>query len=177
MRKLILLASIACFGFTSPVIAQNKPAPAPTKVAVLGRNAPVPQVPPPEAMIVLIRSTVVALGHANMTNNYSVLNSLGSDTFRAANNPARLGQIFTSFRANNIDLNPVVYLTPQLTKAPAMEGGRLHLVGFFPSQPMQVNFDLMFEPSQGTWKLFGLGVNLSAVKQQQALQQAPQQGR
>ncbi len=129
-------------------------------------SAPQLQLPPPEAMIIMIRSTLVALSHANFTNNYTVLNGLGSRNFQQANPPARLGQMFTNFRTNRIDLNPVVYLTPQLSRQPAIENGRLHMVGFFPSAPMRVNFDLQFEPEAGLWRLFGVSVNLTPVQGQ-----------
>jgi hypothetical protein len=148
----------------APVQAQTQlaaVAPRPLAPAVTAPFPAKPQVPSSEAMVILIRSSIVALSHANVTNNYSVLNALGSESFRAANPPARLAQLFAPFRTNNIDMNPVVYVTPQLIKAPAIENGRLHLIGLFPTQPMQVNYDLMFEPSRGSWKLFGLSVNLA----------------
>ncbi len=132
-----------------------------------GGDAPSSQpqiaLPPPQALIVLIRSTLVALSQANMTNNYTVLYALGSKNFQARNTSASLGKIFTPFRTNQIDLNTVVFTTPQLTQAPAIENGRMRLVGVFPTQPIMVTFDLMFEPDQGSWKLFGLGVNLAAA--------------
>lgn len=119
--------------------------------------------PPPEAMIILIRSSLVALSQANQTGNYTVLNQLGSANFRRNNTPDRLAQIFAPFRSNNIDLSVVVFVTPQLTEAPRFENGRLRLIGYFPTQPMRVAFDLMFEPDNGQWKLFGLGVDLEQV--------------
>ena len=126
------------------------------------KPAPSPQIamPGPEALIVMIRSSVVALGHANITNNYTVLHQMGSANFRKENGPKKLAKLFAPFRSNKIDLAPVVFLTPQLTQAPKIEKGRLRMVGYFPSQPMRVNFDLMFEPSEGQWKLFGMGVDL-----------------
>lgn len=135
-----------------------------------------PALPAPEAMVILIRSSLVALSQANTTNNYTVLSSLGSENFRAANPPARLAQVFASFRANQIDLTPVTFVAPQLTQQPRIENGRMRLVGQFPTQPMSVNFDMIFEPSGSTWKLFGLGVNLAQVGAQQP-QQAPISGR
>lgn len=119
--------------------------------------------PPPEAMIILIRSSLVALSQANQTGNYTVLNQLGSANFRRNNTAERLAQIFAPFRTNNIDLSVVVFVTPQLTEAPRFENGRLRLIGYFPTQPMRVTFDLMFEPDGGQWKLFGLGVDLEQV--------------
>jgi hypothetical protein len=119
------------------------------------------QMPPPEAMIIMIRSSLVALSQANVTNNYQVLSSLGSENFRKANSPARLAELFAPFRSNNIDLAPVVFVTPQLSQQPTIEGGKLRMIGFFPTQPMRVDYDLQFEPSGGVWKLFGLSVNLN----------------
>lgn len=130
------------------------------------------QMPPPEAMIIMVRASLVALSQANVTNNYTVLNQLGSSGFRQNNSPARLSELFASFRSNNIDLAPVVFVTPQLSQQPQIENGKLRMVGYFPTQPMRVNFDLQFEPSEGIWKLFGIAVNLNPA--QQAATQTPQ---
>jgi hypothetical protein len=136
--------------------------PAKVASAVVPPNAQI-QMPPPEAMIIMIRSSLVALSQANTTNNYQVLSALGSNNFRQANPPARLAQLFAPFRNNNIDLAPVVFVTPQLSQQPKIEDGKLRLAGYFPTQPMRVNYDLVFEPAAGVWKLFGLSVNLDSV--------------
>jgi hypothetical protein len=173
MRKISAgLVAVALALVTQSAFAQQKPvkvAAAATKPAT-PRPAAQPQLPPPEAMIILIRSSLVALSHANLTNNYTVLNGLGSAAFRTANSPAQLSQRFSAFRDNRIDMNPVVFLTPQLTQQPSIVNGKMRLVGYFPSSPMQVNYDLTFEPDQGTWKLFGLAVDLA---QTQATAPAP----
>lgn len=161
MNKISLLCGIAMM-MSQPAMAQSRPV---QVAAVTPKPAPVaaraPQLPPPEAMIILIRSSLVALSQANLTNNYTVLSTLGSPGFRAANPPQKLAQTFASFRANAIDMNPVVFVTPQLSQQPIIANGKLRLVGYFPTQPMRVDYDLQFEPDGGTWKLFGLGVNLS----------------
>jgi hypothetical protein len=36
----------------------------------------------------------------------------------------------------------------------------LRMAGFFPSVPTQVNFELIFAPVNGQWRLFGISVNL-----------------
>jgi hypothetical protein len=132
------------------------------------------QVPSAEALLILIRTTLLAFDQANKTNIYHVLHGLGSDRFRAANSPERLAQVFAPFRANNIDLTPVAIMAPQLSRAPAIEQGRLHLVGFIPTQPLRVNFDMWFEPSQGRWKMAQMDVGLVQAPAQ-AQQQSPQQ--
>jgi hypothetical protein len=149
-----------------PAVSAAATAPAPTNAQI--------QMPPPEAMIIMIRSSLVALSQANVTNNYQVLNALGSNNFRQSNPPARLAQLFASFRSNNIDLAPVVFVTPQLSQQPKIENGKLRLIGYFPTQPMRVDYDLEFEPADGIWKLFGLSVNLSAASQKPAPQTLPQ---
>jgi hypothetical protein len=118
------------------------------------------QVPPPEAQLIMIRSALVALTHANSTNNYTVLSTLGSPTFRASNPPPRLAQLFEPFRKNNIDLSPIALVMPQATQAPRIENGRLRMIGLFPTAPLRVTYDLMYEPVAGNWQLFGLSVNL-----------------
>jgi hypothetical protein len=123
------------------------------------------QIPSAEAMTIMIRSSLVALNQANMTGNYTVLSAIGSPAFHQANSPERLAQIFQSFRANAIDLAPVTLLPSQLTQAPRIENGRLRLIGVFPTQPLQVSYDLMFEPVAGQWRLFGLSVNLPKATQ------------
>ena len=155
----------AALAMVAPAEAQKRPVRAAAPVAPTApaaRQQLQPQLPTPEAMIILIRATLVALSQANVTNNYTVLNGLGSPAFRTANPPVRLAQTFEAFRTNHIDMNPVVFVTPQLTQQPLITNGKMRLAGYFPTQPMQVNYDLTFEPSDGVWRLFGLSVNLTA---------------
>ncbi|HVI66963.1 MAG TPA: hypothetical protein VM910_30960 [Bradyrhizobium sp.] len=47
--------------------------------------------------------------------------------------------------------------------------GILHMAGFFPSVPTQVNFELAYAPVGGRWRLFALSVSFG-----QAAPAAPQ---
>ena len=61
-------------------------------------------------------------------------------------------------------------IDPQLTLLPQIEGnGLMHMAGFFPSVPTQVNFELLYAPVGGRWRLFGLSVSFG-----QAAPAAPQ---
>ena len=151
--------------FTCGTSLYAQPAQAPSIAGPHAQGPATVQLPPPEVMVIMIRSSIIALSQANVTNNYTVLNALGSRNFQANNSPQQLAVTFKSFRDNHIDLSPVTYLNPQLTAQPTITNGRLRLIGMFASKPMQVNFDLTFEPETGVWKLFGLGVNLSAAPQ------------
>ncbi len=113
-------------------------------------------------VLILIRGTLLALDQANKTGNYTVLRDLGSPNFQA-NSAAQLGDIFANQRKQALDFGAVAVLEPQLTLLPQVEpGGLLHMAGFFPSVPLQVNFELLFEPVDRQWKIFGVSVNLTS---------------
>ncbi len=111
-------------------------------------------------VLILIRSSLLALDHANKTGNYTVLRDLGAPGFQS-NSAARLAEIFAKLRADNLDLSGVAVIDPQLSLLPQIEAnGLMHMAGFFPSVPTQVNFDLAFAPVNGQWRLFGISVSI-----------------
>lgn len=144
--------------------------PAPAKAAPSG--AQTISVPAPEVLLMMVRTTLVALNQANFTGNYTVLHGLGSPQLQAKNTPADLGDAFAGLRGQNIDMSPVLVLTPQLTeKAGFTPEGALRLVGFFPSKPLQIEFVMNFLPVNDRWRIDGLSV--SAVPAPQAAAPAP----
>jgi hypothetical protein len=158
-----------------PVQLAEAQAPAPRQSAPAPKQQPAqPQAPKPaqidrNGVLILIRETLIALDQANKTGNYTVLRDLGSPDFQA-NSAARLAEIFAQQRKDNIDLSGVAVIEPQLTLLPQIEAnGLMHLAGFFPSVPTQVNFELIFAPVGGRWRLFGLSVSFG-----QAAPAAPQ---
>jgi hypothetical protein len=38
------------------------------------------------------------------------------------------------------------------------ERGMLHLTGMYPTQPLQIHFDLIFQNVAGQWRLFSISV-------------------
>lgn len=128
----------------------EQPAAASPKPAQIDRNG----------VLILIRSTLLALDHANKTGNYTVLRDLGAPGFQV-NSAARLAEIFADQRRNNLDLSGVAAIDPQLSLLPQIEAnGFMRLAGFFPSIPRPVNFEMIFAPVDGQWRLFGLSVSL-----------------
>jgi hypothetical protein len=142
---LVLIASCA--------VASAQPQPtANAKPANIDRNG----------VMMLIRSSLLALDQANKTGNYTVLRDLGAPGFQAANTAARLSEIFAAQRNDKLDLAGVSVIDPQLSVLPEiMPNGMMHMAGFFPSVPSQVNFELFFAPVDGQWRLFGLSVNVA----------------
>jgi hypothetical protein len=133
--------------------AQNAPQPGP-RPAQIDRNG----------VLILIREALLALDQANKTGNYSVLRDLGAPAFQA-NSAARLAEIFAKERNDNVDLSGVAVIDPQLTLLPQIEpNGLLHMMGFFPSVPTQVNFDLAYAAVNGQWRLFGISVALGRAE-------------
>jgi hypothetical protein len=135
--------------FSGPVLAQNGGG---AKPAQIDRNG----------VLILVRSSLLALDHANKTGNYTVLRDLGSPQFQL-NTDARLAEIFAPQRRDNLDLSGVAALDPQLTLMPQIEdNGMMRIKGFFPSIPAQVNFELLYAPVNGQWRLFGLSIGLAS---------------
>ncbi len=115
--------------------------------------------PAPEQMAILIQTAVVALSQANLTGNFTVLHAMGAPGFQQSNPPTKLAEIFKNLREQNIDLTPVILFSPVLAREPAInEQGMLHLVGYYKTAPQQVNFELLFQPVAGQWRLFGISV-------------------
>ena len=110
-------------------------------------------------LTVLVRTTVVALNHANRTGNYTVFRDLGSPGFQEANTAASLASSFAKFRAQNLNLGPVVLFDPEFTKQPGFdEQGLLRLTGFIPTSPLHVHFDLAYQWIEKRWRLSAISV-------------------
>ena len=112
-----------------------------------------------EQALYLIRSTLLSLNDANRTGNYTVLRDLAAPDFQAKNTSADLALVFSDLRRRNFDLFSVALAAPQLSAPPALDGnGMLRLTGAFPTRPLQINFDLLFQNAGGQWRLFGISV-------------------
>jgi len=124
-----------------------------------------PTVPDPTALTVLIRNTMAALNDANITGNYTVFRDLGSPEFRKANTSARLAVIFAPLRQRKLNLSPIVLFTPKLAKEAAIDDKEvLRLTGFFPTQPLRVNFNLGYQNVDGAWRLFDISISTTQTK-------------
>lgn len=161
LLRVIVCAAVA--GWSAASFAQDKHPPA--KAA-----APAPQAKQELKMetvqlVTLIKSTIMAVQHANQTGNYSVLRDLGSPVFRERFDQARLTAIFANLRSRGVNLSPVLFLAPNLTKQPEMtEGNELHVVGDFPTQPLQIQYEMLFLELDGVWRLNGLAVDAVPVQ-------------
>ena len=147
LRTVATIGCVMCLATIShEVVAQQ------VKPAQIDRNG----------VLILIRSSLMALDHANKTGNYTVLRDLGAPGF-AANTAATLAEIFARQRKEGLDISGVAVLEPQLTLLPQIEpNGMMRMAGFFPSVPKQLNFELGFAPVNGEWRLFGISVSVGS---------------
>jgi len=128
-------------------------------------SAPGLVVPDDDRLLVLIQTTLIALNQANATSNYTVFREIGAPGFQAANSTAKLTEIFENLRHKNIDMSAILLLQPKLLRKPTIGAdGMLRVTGFFPTQPLQVNFDLAFQPVEAQWRLFGISVGTSPAQ-------------
>lgn len=119
--------------------------------------------PKPEVLLIMIRSALTALDQANKTNNYSVLQALGGPMMQQ-HSPEGLAQMFQGVRKSGVDLQPVLVMTPQITEAPVIApNGLLALTGYFPTQPLQIRFQVGYQPVAGVWRLAGINLSLVSV--------------
>jgi len=146
-RRIASTATVVLFlAVAWPVSAQTTP--------------PQAVMPDAEKIVLLLRSTLLTLNDAIQTGNFTVLRDVGAPGFREANSPARLSQAFSNLASQGVDLSAVTVVAPQLAEAPALDQqkGMLHLKGYFPGQPVQINFEVLYQAVDGWWRLFGLSV-------------------
>ena len=138
--------AVAAFAALVPALAEQQV----PKPANIDRNG----------VLILVRSSLLALDQGNKTGNYTVLRDIGAPGFQV-NTAARLAEIFAKLRNDKVDLSGVAVIDPQLSLLPQIEAnGMMHMAGFFPSVPSQVNFELIYAPVEGQWRLFGISVSI-----------------
>jgi hypothetical protein len=116
-------------------------------------------VPDSQGLAVLIQNSLIALNHANLTGNYTVLRDLAAPGFQKLNSPKQLAASFADLRVRNVNLSPIVLYQPKLVGDPAIDDkGFLRMTGFYETQPLQVHFNLVFQPVAAVWRLFEISV-------------------
>ncbi len=154
----ISLMAFACASHSQTRAQTQKPKAPPAETAA-SRPAQIDR----NGVLVMVRSALLALDQANKTGNYTVLRDLGAPGFQS-NTAARLSEIFVKLRNDNIDLSGVAVIDPQLNILPQIDAnGMMRMAGFFPSVPSQVNFELVYAPVNGQWRLFGIGVTIGQM--------------
>lgn len=135
-------------------------------------------IPDSPGQVMLIKNTVTAVNHGNITGNYTVLRDLACESFRQRNTAGDLAQLFVSLRQKKLDLSPILVTEPQLTEHPQQDQhGRLQLVGFFPTRPQAVQFVLVFRPVDGGWMIDDISLGVAPIETVVQQQRPPQTAR
>ena len=120
--------------------------------------------PAPDALMMMIRVHVIAIGQAIQTANFEVVRALASQEFRAKTSNASLISTFAPVSALQLDMSPVAVVTPQLTEPPFVGADQqLKLVGVFATRPVELPFWLLFKNEGGVWKLADVSVGARAA--------------
>ena len=126
--------------------------------------------------LMLLRNVITAVNQANITGNYTVLRDLGCPAFRERNSAAQLAAIFQQLRDQKIDLSPTLTLDPQFYEQPGINrAGELQVVGYFPTQPLQVHFRLLFQKVGNDWEVDTVSIGTGQAQQHEQQPPPPMQ--
>jgi len=123
------------------------------------------KVPSERALEALVKTTLLTFNDANVTGNYEVFHAKLSKPFREQFPVERLARRFQEFNKKHVDFDIVAALKPSYDPAPKVDDdGKLLVKGYFPTEPLQVHFNLEFIPSDGEWKLISINVKVGDPK-------------
>jgi hypothetical protein len=123
------------------------------------------KVPSERALEALVKTTLLTFNDANVTGNYEVFHAKLSKPFREQFSVERLARRFQEFSKKHVDLDIIAALKPSYDPAPKVDDdGKLLVKGYFPTEPLQVYFNLEFIPSDGEWRLIGINVKVGDPK-------------
>lgn len=121
--------------------------------------------PSERALEALVKTTLITFNDANVTGNYEVFHAKLSKPFREQFSVERLARRFQEFGKKHVDFDIIAALKPSYDPAPKVDDdGKLLVKGHFPTEPLQVYFNLEFIPSDGEWKLVGINVKVGDPK-------------
>src|SRR6266576_2706201 len=124
-------------------------------------KAPALDMPGPSAQEVLVKSILVTLNDAVVTDNFTILHAKISKPFRDKFTPEKLRAVFKDLVEKHAVFDAVV-AEKMIADEDARidEKGVLKLKGRFQSTPKQVKYELGFIQSEGAWKLSGVQIDI-----------------
>ena len=117
--------------------------------------------PGPSAQEVLVKSILVTLNDAVVTDNFTILHAKISKPFRDQFPPEKLRAVFKDLVEKHAVFDAVV-AEKMIADEDARidEKGALKLKGHFLTTPKQVKYELGFIQSEGMWKLSGVSIDI-----------------
>ena len=123
------------------------------------------KVPSERALEALVKTSLLSFNDANVTGNYTVLHAKLSKPFREQLSAgAAEGDLQGFQREEHRHRAHGGAASRATSQPPSIDAeGKLVVKGYFPTEPIRVNFNLAFIPSDGEWKLIRLNVKLGAA--------------
>ncbi|WP_065750533.1 hypothetical protein [Bradyrhizobium paxllaeri] len=117
--------------------------------------------PSPFVQEVLVKSILVTLNDAVVSDNFTVLHAKISKPFRDQFPPEKLRIIFKDLVEKHAVFDAIV-ASPVISEEDAKidDKGVLRLKGRFDTTPKKVKYQLGFIPSDGQWKLSGVAIDI-----------------
>lgn len=171
-----MIAAAGVFLVPGQALAQQRPQPAPPPAAPIARPGTPAATPMPATADIyrMIWSTMAAVEGATTSGNYSVLRDTAAPGFQAANDTAKLASIFARLRASGIDLSQTMLITPVFRGAPRLvQPGLLQVQGSFGLRPAAINFEMLYQWTEGKWRMFGVAISTAQMSVQQVSSQLP----
>ena len=117
--------------------------------------------PGPSAQEVLVKSILVTLNDAVVSDNFTILHAKISKPFRDQFPPEKLRAVFKDLVEKHAVFDAVVAEKMIADEdAKIDEQGVLKLKGRFQTAPKQVKYQLGFIQSEGAWKLSGVTIDI-----------------
>lgn len=119
------------------------------------------QVPERATIRDMVRTSLTDFNKAVQSGDFAEFHKTLAMPFREQFSAERIKDAFQSFIERKIDLRGALGLDPVFAPEPAI-GARqvLRVVGYFPSTPSRLHFDLKYVPEGGAWKLLSISVNV-----------------
>jgi hypothetical protein len=155
--------------------AQDPAKKSPAPMAAASAAQPSVAMPDADKIVLLLRSSLLTLNDALLTGNFTVLRDVAAPSFRETNSAARLSEIFGGIARQGVDLAAVAILVPQLTEPPMLnqKTNMMRIKGYFPGQPVRIDFEVIYQAVGSRWRLFGLVVQPTASASNPAAASAP----
>ena len=118
--------------------------------------------PPEQEQLSLVKEAMRAFGQSINEKSMTTFHEHISNLWKTQYDVAKLEQAYKSVYSIEGDLVKISKLSPVFSKAAILdEQGVMHITGFFPTKPSQVNFQQRFIREGTKWKLLGFNINIS----------------
>ncbi len=109
----------------------------------------------------LAYQTILKFNEAIQINNFGPFYEQVSNAWKQQTTAAKLAEAFQVFVESGVSFGNIQKDQAELTVAPAVTSeGLLDVRGMFPSNDLEIGFELKYIQERGQWRLFAINVNL-----------------